>query len=433
MLFISGCIETNKNNLSREWQTIDTWYLIIYNGTVSVSVLYPYGLDSETFVFPIINEDNMYHYVSNWTIVNTGTVFEEIEIFFNGEMNLSKINETDNEIKHLSIGDNPNLNDISMKIFINQNSTNNDNYISLSKEIFNQSFTLKRALAPLEEINLFFYVKSYNKTFSGKYQNLFQTHIVSTASTPIYNRDFELTDINANEFGFNVDFDLILTSDISIGDIRISTPKDDMQQIITVAPISSKQSNYHIGIPLRAKGNSFYYPFDEYKDIIELNAVDKEKTEYINQSLNGYTYSRTTTDWHINVSADDNQLHFTFSRNQEVTMFLALAAVGIILFILKLVYIIALLRKMEKIKLMKSINYLGEVISIPFYFGVIFNYIVYDSPQIITISNFSLLILMLISMIFGAYIYVHEEEKKDENNLENTKKLIKSIIDKLQK
>jgi len=433
LLFLSGCIESNKNNLSREWRTIDTWSGIIYNGTVSVSLLFPYGLDSKMFVFPIINADNLYHYVSNWKIVNSGTVFEEIEIFFDGEMILSKNNETNYEMERLSIGDNPNLNDISMKIFIDQNSTDNDNFISLSKEISGQSFTLKRTLAPLQEIDLFFYVKSYNKTISGKYQSLFQTRIISSVETPIFNRDFELTDIKANEFSFNVAFDLILTSDISIGDIKISTPNDDMQQTITVTPIYPKQSIYRVNIPLRAKGDSFKYPFDEYNESIELNAVDEVNTEYINLTLDGYAYSRTTKDWHINVSADNNQLHFIFTRNQEVTVFWILISTGITLIVLRLLYVGGLKKKVEKTKSMKVIFYIGEVISIPFYFGVIFNYIIFNCPQLFTIGSIIVFIVLVFSILLGAYIFIKEEENKEKNNLKNQKRWRKFNIYRFRK
>lgn len=362
-----------------------------------ISGFLPYGFDEKTFVIPKVIADGHYHHISTWTLNNPGVIYEKIEIRF--DEILSKHNETTGQIQQLKIGERSDTDDISIKIFINENSTENKNYITLSDAVIGKRFTLDELVIPGGSTTLYFYMKSYNKTISGNFQSLFQTQILALGTipevTPIYNLDFELFDIKANDFTFNLDFALSLTPDVKIGDIKISYPNNDMWEPLVFTSISQQKNIYHLkNIRLKSHGNSIEYPFDEYEEIIELKAINEANTKYINESLEFYACSKTTADWHITVSAKGNYLYFTFARNHERNVFLLLCSINFIMILLGIIIIIL---KWKKIKLNKKVSLrFFPWVSLSF-FGL--TYIVFYSPRIDNIGN-----LILISTIITLFV-----------------------------
>jgi len=414
---------------SRESQMIFNYWFTGGNDTISASfsISYSKNFDGKIFNISRITADDQYHYFARMNILNTGTIYQKVSINFIGPMVLYNYKETNDEDKQLiGIGERPNVDDASMKIFVNENSTENKNFITFSSDEHFSGYDLG-TIAPTENISLYFYIKSYNKILSGEYKTLSDIKIQSTASTgPVFNPSFQLLDIKNNEFIFKLDFFLVLSSDLSIGDINVSFLEYDVPRSIIISPILPQKSNYHLNINLKTNGDSFLYPFDEYTGVIELNAINSTNTRYINYSLKNYNCSKTTAEWQIKIFGKGNCLYFSFSRNHEIPVFEILFTIGIILLILRCLYIIYIGRLRKKLKNKKLMNsffhaiyYVGEVISIPFYLGVIVNYIVYYCPTPSTIGSVSLAIVSIIAIILGAWIFVigKKEEKEKEKTI----------------
>jgi len=403
-ILLGGCIQEDSSS-DKEWKVIDTWSGILYNGTVTTSVSYFDNFDGKIFNISRITADNQYHYIGYIEIKNTGTIFEDISIGFIGPIVLYNYKETKDELKQmLSSGERPSVDDISLKIFINENSTKNEDYISFSSAEHFYNFELGTT-APGESVFLYLYIKSYNETLSGEYKILTDIEIDAKASTgPIFNPTFELFNIEGNEFIFNLDFILVLSSDVSFGDIIISYPKCDVCQPVILPPISSQRSNYHIDINLKIDGNPSQYPFDKYQGVIELNAINELNTKYINTSLKNYRNSKTTADWRVTLYGENNQIFFSFERNHEREVFIVLLSIN--LFMISLgIFIILSKRKKWKWKNKKPLsNYFPSPSIFPWisliFFGL--NYIVFYSPTLFNLGNFVLLFLLIILFIIMA-------------------------------
>jgi hypothetical protein len=424
IILFTGCIQfdSKDKDSSSQWQSLDSGSGRFYSGTVSIQVSLPKWLDEETFLLPSITADNKYHYVSTWIILNTGTHYVEIMMEYDGEMFLSKYNETGQEIQRLSVGEKPEINDISMKVFIDGNSTENENCITMSEEASEEIFTIVTALAPGDEIPLHFYVKSHNETIFGKYKSIFNMEFTVGATTePISNPEFKLFDIKGNELIFDLDFVLVLSSHISIGDIKISCPNDPLYPTKPIKPNPTEKNNYNINIKLPVKGDIGQYPLDTYTGAIELNAVDDNYTKVINSTLNQYFTQINTTTWLIQLSSEGNRIYFNFERNHEQNVFYFIKNINDLLIIIGIVVIslniiFAVLLNYRNSLFAKSLS----VISIFPWISLIFfglNYITFYSPAIDTYGN-SLLINRVI-ILFGIIIVgkILEKEGEKEMNL----------------
>lgn len=380
-----GCIESDETS-SRRWQAINSgWFTFgsIYNNTIFTSINYSGGFDGKNFLIPKITADNQHHYVSHFKILNAGIINIEIVFSYKGEMTLYKQNDT----QQLSIGENPDINDISMKIFIDENSTENENYITLSEDAIGENFYLDTVLTPEDEITLYFYVKSYDKTISGEYGGLFNMNVNALASTttgPIVNVDFDLFDIKGDELVFNLDFYLIFSSDTPIGDLVVSFPRRPNYSKVPVSPISPQQSNYHIDIKLPVDGDDFQYPFDTREGVITLTTKNSSNIKYIYDALNRIkddTPLKNTTHWHSIISTEGNSIFFSFERNHEQNTFWLLFWLKIIMISLGILIIVSMWKEL-KFKNKLVVDYLPSLSILPWvsliFFGL--RYIAFYSP-----------------------------------------------------
>lgn len=404
----SGCTNSNENQ-SRKWQTTETLSGMIYNGTVSIAIFYPVGQDDKKFIFPEIKPDNEYHFIRNMKIINTGTLWTEIIFSYDGELSLAKYDTKGDMIQQLSVGENSDINNISLKFFIKENSTENKNYIIFSPQQKEMNFYLIKSLAPGDEIDLYFYAKSHNSLISGTYESLFQIHLTTLPSTgPVFNPQFELFDIKNNEIYFYLDFTLILSSDISLGDIEITYPSCSACPPLYLTPFVSNKSNYHITLNMKVEGNSRDYPFDSYHGTIALNAINQNNTQYINDSLRNYGFSRTTTEWRLTAFTDGNNIIFNFDRIQEINVFWFIFCINMMFIIAGFVIIILYYTKKilkDDVRVMTFLPWISVI-----FFGL--DYITFYSPEIFSRGSKILGLMCIILFIMQLFNYLDKRKKR---------------------
>jgi len=142
-----------------------------------------------------------------------------------------------------------------------------------------------------------------------------------------------------------------------------------------------QNGSYRIEVYIPVKGNISDYPYDEYQGNISFITTDND-IGIIN--LDNITSDIVLSRWRLNVSGESNHLFFTFRRNEERRTFEILEWFGgITLFI----------------------NSLSFALSIIFY------YIIYTFPNLLSGNALNLLVLVVLSIILGAFAFAFREGK----------------------
>ncbi len=383
-----GCINNKEVVDSRSWHTIDTFSLIIYNGTIALDLNYSGGFDGTNFSFPLINPDD-YQYVATIGISNTGTIYEDFIIDFEGGLFLEKQDTTAGEYQKLAIGKSDE-NDVSMLLAINHNSSQTENYILISEDVINNTYEIGKDVKPGDETKIYVYIKSYSRTYSGIFKPAYRIQLTASASTTEpeieVDLDFELSNIKLGELVFDMELNLNFTSDVNLGELIVSSPKGSYMEKISVNPASEESNIYHFVVPIEVKGNDFDYPFDDRTGYIELFTKDNNKTRYLLQSLDKIkkdTPLKNTSEWKVTISTKDNKIFFNFTRNNEQEVFWLLCYLNIVFLILGIIIILSIRFEWTVKNKLLSV-YLPRIDIIPWvalsFFGL--RYIVFYSPYV---------------------------------------------------
>ncbi|MCK4364978.1 MAG: hypothetical protein KAW45_02900 [Thermoplasmatales archaeon] len=149
---------------------------------LAISLNYSEGFDGQTFIFPKITADNKYHYIAYAKILISGNLFTDIDMQFDAPLMLYRSNVTEDRNKGFYIGENPREDNLSMRIYINENSTENKNYHTLSTNLSGRTIYLG-TVSPNENLTLYFYVKSHREELTGEYKMGFNLSVVATQNT----------------------------------------------------------------------------------------------------------------------------------------------------------------------------------------------------------------------------------------------------------
>lgn len=200
------------------------------------------------------------------------------------------------------------------------------------------------------------------------------------------------------ESGMTFSLSLDVVAEGYSGPIYVNVSTRDVDDVIYPLNIEGENGKYIIKdlifeVSPPFQDNQFRYPFDDYWVDIAFYKDDGKKLDFNNIT----TEEKVISHWKMKTQWDGNKLHLDFQRNQEQRSFYILVFLaGLSIFI----NILFLARKETKI-----LSYLNEIISIPFFFGVIFNYMIYDCPTFFTISFLILIPLLIISLILGVIVY----------------------------
>jgi len=174
---------------------------------------------------------------------------------------------------------------------------------------------------------------------------------------------------------------------------------------------------------IEPEGNIEKYPYEEYKCNITFKSVNETYPKIFNYYVKDNTSSLR---WYMDAYGKGNKLSFRFYRNQEQRTYEILESIGLFclyfnLFALFFLLWISLEKNITHNTLLgagKSLGaaffYLGNIVGIPFYAGVIINYIM-NMP---IFGNFmsSLIFIVIISLIFGTSTFMLREYVKKQKS-----------------
>lgn len=255
------------------------------------------------------------------------------------------------------------------------------------------------------------------------------------------------------ESGMTFSLSLDIVAEDYHGPIIINVSTRTIEDIVYPLNIEGENGKYIIKdlifevFPPPSK-NQFNYPFDSYWVNLTFYTSSGERLNFSTVS----TEEKVIPQWKMKMQWNGNKLRLDFERNQEVNAFWILLSVGIISILLRVIWIslwkgiistvmkithiieskidlksnslagrlYSVLTKVDNIAKSKNgwrhglldiLHYVGDVISIPFYFGVIFSYIIYTCPQSLTKSSLYLIPLLLGSIILGGVVFKYQREK----------------------
>jgi len=188
-----------------------------------------------------------------------------------------------------------------------------------------------------------------------------------------------------------IDYNKNLTLNISSRDFEVTFSSDNP---------GIKDGIYTIrDLYIPAYGDKFSYPFDQY--IVDITFKTEDGWNLNLSGLKDETESSSR--WSLEKQWNKNNLHLIFTRSQEKIVFLILVFLALLLIITNLI----LLKKTKNNWLL----YINDFFHIPFFFGVIFNYIIYDVPSYFSISVIVLISALVISILLGGFVYNTKSKK----------------------
>ena len=252
-------------------------------------------------------------------------------------------------------------------------------------------------------------------------------HILENISFTFYNgtrffvNNFEPIYVEENENFFSLSMQITF---LGYNDTIFLEPSNP--NITTfISPDNPKEKNgtYTIdNLVLKPTGNISQYPFDVYTGNITFRAVNDTYGKLFLYKINK---NFSTSRWNVHVSGYFNKLSFTFSRVQEKGTYKTLRLIGFITLVFNLIALLSLLFGMINNREWKFLGdlsfYIGSMIGIPFYFGVIFNYITYVIPSGANSSAYIyalVLLLMIPSLLVGAFCFALREKRRKPKDLD---------------
>ena len=196
-----------------------------------------------------------------------------------------------------------------------------------------------------------------------------------------------------------------------------------------ILPVNPKEKNgtYLIeDLILKPEKIQGEYPYDKQVASITLEILNETACRSINFSEIDEVYS--TDMWRIYIHGNSSKLEFVFSRIRERGVYETLWILGIsttlINFFAGLItfyrthsakkFLSKVVRRNLFDFLSDSLFYVGNIVGIPFYLGVIFNYVAYVAPSGAR-SNGILCILMVLAVSLGAICFYLRRKLKNQN------------------
>ena len=205
-----------------------------------------------------------------------------------------------------------------------------------------------------------------------------------------------------------------------------------------------KKGQYKIDdLHLMPIGNSSDYPHDVYNCDITFRRTGSEGY-FVLKDIKGHI---NQSGWRLDIYGEGDKLYFTFTRIQEVYTFNLLLLLGYISIIISVISLLLWLIIWKEgtifgIPIMDFGNflfYLGNVIGIPFYFGVIMSFIIYDSPTLRGSYIDHLWLIFFSSVILSSFVFTARnkskvqryKDSKSSENIPNDDGMELGILDKL--
>lgn len=235
--------------------------------------------------------------------------------------------------------------------------------------------------------------------------------------------DFQPIIISDQKMISSLNFDIMLEN--YAGKLIVSQEGQEdfgFSEVFEVARKKEGNGIYKIrNLRVEPEGNIKKYPYEEYK----CNITFKSENETYPKIFNYYVKDNTSSlRWYIDAYGEGNKLFFRFYRTLEQRTYEILEFTGLFCLYFNLVALFFLLwTSLEKnIKNNTILDagkisgtaffYLGNIVGIPFYAGVIINYIM--NMPIFGDFMYSLIVIVIISLISGATTFVFREYTKKQ-------------------
>jgi len=347
-------------------------------GYLSINLLESTSM--KTLNISSIPSNKNFTYWGHIIAINYGDVDTSIDLYVNSEFsplifsNMFKKNQS----KSLKVGKNPNISDISIRIYIGVNSTYHRNFVNLSDLTENRFHA--GIIKPNEELMFFYYVKKFNDTATGEFISDFTVihegsgvgDFPNTYKKYINIEETHLGNIIKENLEFNIKFITI-----------------EKTLVLEGGNQSNQSKIYNFDESFYVTGKSYCFPFEILRGSKKISDI-KSAPYY---SLINKHLKFTTLDWEISIDEENDELNISLERVRERNIFYFI----LLLSGLTLVYRIYVYKKSKKSDSLDKSKTLGliPIISIVIY------YITYTSPSIINIGN--------IMLILSAILVYHDK------------------------